>query len=337
MANTKQGASAARKREQARKERQQRLSGSAGGRASAPQQNRRRVQRRRSQNPLFWIIGVIVVLAVIVGVFIVLSQQGNNANKPTATDTAVLQDVTHVSTSVIDTVGTGGQTKSLAPIIGGPPLTGPTGKPEFFYMGGEYCPFCAAERWAMVVALSRFGTFSSLQQITSSESSVPTFTFYPGAYKGQYYSSQYIDFVPVESDGQQQGQALQTPTADQQALFSKYDGPPYFSSSGSIPFVDIANQQLLQGANYSPDTIVNLSWKDIAGDLSNANSPVTQGIVGSANYLTAAICQATNQQPGSVCSDATIQTIEQSLGKTSYIPGNPFPGVAVMPEKRRLA
>ena len=32
------------------------------------------------------------------------------------------------------------------------------GLPEMLYMGAEYCPFCAAERWAMVMALSKFGT-----------------------------------------------------------------------------------------------------------------------------------------------------------------------------------
>jgi hypothetical protein len=30
------------------------------------------------------------------------------------------------------------------------------------YAGAEYCPFCAAERWALATALSRFGTFTNL-------------------------------------------------------------------------------------------------------------------------------------------------------------------------------
>ena len=36
------------------------------------------------------------------------------------------------------------------------------GKPLVLYVGAEYCPYCAAERCAMVQALSRFGTFSNL-------------------------------------------------------------------------------------------------------------------------------------------------------------------------------
>ena len=35
-------------------------------------------------------------------------------------------------------------------------------------MGAEYCPYCAAERWSMIVALGRFGTFSGLQTMRSS-------------------------------------------------------------------------------------------------------------------------------------------------------------------------
>jgi hypothetical protein len=32
------------------------------------------------------------------------------------------------------------------------------------YIGAEYCPYCAAERWPLVMALSKFGTFSNLPQ-----------------------------------------------------------------------------------------------------------------------------------------------------------------------------
>src|SRR5215471_17073708 len=39
----------------------------------------------------------------------------------------------------------------------GAPLTS-GGKPEMLYIGAEYCPYCAAMRWSMAVALSRFGT-----------------------------------------------------------------------------------------------------------------------------------------------------------------------------------
>src|SRR5262250_635737 len=68
-----------------------------------------------------------------------------------------------------------------AALASGTPLTA-NGKPEMLYMGAEYCPYCAAERWAMIQALSRFGTFSGLSTVHSSTTDTPTnistFTFH---------------------------------------------------------------------------------------------------------------------------------------------------------------
>jgi hypothetical protein len=46
------------------------------------------------------------------------------------------------------------------------------GKPEVLYIGAEYCPYCGTERWSMIVALSRFGTFRGLKEIRSSPTDV---------------------------------------------------------------------------------------------------------------------------------------------------------------------
>ena len=75
--------------------------------------------------------------------------------------------------------------------VDGPSLT-QGGKPEVLFMGSEYCPYCAAQRWAMVSAVSRFGTFSGLTTTHSSSSDVdantPTLTFYGSKYTSQYIS-----------------------------------------------------------------------------------------------------------------------------------------------------
>jgi hypothetical protein len=42
------------------------------------------------------------------------------------------------------------------------PLKRPTGKSLVFFMGAGFCPFCAAERWAIVEALKNFGTWEGL-------------------------------------------------------------------------------------------------------------------------------------------------------------------------------
>ena len=100
-----------------------------------------------------------------------------------------------------------------------------------------------------------------------------------------------------------------------------YDVPPYTTQAGSIPFIDIANHYIVTGASYSPQDLQSLQWKDIANNLSDPTSTVGKDILGTANYMTAGICMTSHQQPGSVCNTAVIQKIEQSLGKSSLVPG----------------
>ena len=331
MAKSKQKpVSAAQRRERERQQRQQRLTSTQSNRSQTRKKDS--LQRQSSLRQWLLIGGVLAVIAIIIGVFVFFSnQQSGSPSGPTQASSQVFKAVTNVDPNVLSTVGTGGVQNPLHTVKGPPPiLVGPTGKPQFLYVGAEYCPYCAAERWGVVVALSRFGTFSKLYQTTSSSTDVypstPTFTFYPGHYGGSFYTSKYIDFVPVETLGNVQDTSgnyatLQTPTTEQQNLLTTYDVPPYTTQAGSIPFIDIANQYIVTGASYSPQDLQNLQWQDIANNLSTPTSTVGKDILGTANYLTAGICMTTHQQPGSVCNTDVIQKIEQSLGKSSVVPG----------------
>lgn len=185
------------------------------------------------------------------------------------------------------------------------------GKAVVTYIGAEYCPYCAAERWAIAVALSRFGTFTGLSATHSSSSDVypdtKTLSFY-----GSHYASQYVDFQPVEEATNQAVNgtypALQKPTTAQSNLLARFD------TQGSIPFLDIANRYVVVGASYSPQVLAGLSQGQIAQQLANPNSAVAQAIDGTANAITAAITQVTGQQPASVASSPVIAAIAKSLG-----------------------
>jgi hypothetical protein len=193
----------------------------------------------------------------------------------------------------------------------GPILRAADGKPLITYIGAEYCPYCAAERWALAVALSRFGTFQNLHGTHSSDTDQ-----YPGtqtlSFYGSTYSSPEVDFEAVEeATNQPDGdsyQPLQTPTAAQGALVAKYD------AEGSIPFLDIANRYVITGSSYSPQVLQGLSRSQIAADLANPDSAVAQAIDGTANDITAAIASVTGNQPSSVGSSAAIAAIAQKLG-----------------------
>lgn len=55
------------------------------------------------------------------------------------------------------------------------------GKPAVIFVGAEWCPYCAVERWSLIIALLRFGNFSNLEYMLSSSTDIypntPTFTF----------------------------------------------------------------------------------------------------------------------------------------------------------------
>ena len=95
--------------------------------------------------------------------------------------------------------------------------------------------------------------------------------------------------------------------------------------------MSIANQYLQLGPAYDPASLAGLSQQAIVGDFSNSSSTVTKNVMGGANYLTAAICAVTNNQPASVCTTGVIPSIEQSLPKptaSTQTPGTQT-GIAV--------
>ena len=68
-----------------------------------------------------------------------------------------------------------------------------------------------------------------------------------------------------------------------------------------IPFVDLAGRYVISGASYDPQVLQGKTHAQIAAALSDPNSAIAKGADGAANLITAAICQATSNQPGSVC------------------------------------
>lgn len=281
---------------------------SARERIEAQQAAARRAENRRR----IMIAGgsTLIVLALVIGLIAVRLAQSPAKAGGTASLPAVARQVTTVPAAAFDKVGAGTATGLKATT--GQPLLMKNGKPELLYMGGRYCPFCGAERWAIATAVSRFGQLSGLHFIHSSPTdyapSTPTLDFARAR-----YSSKYLSFVPVEWYGEKTDPStpfghvyFQHPTAREQALFSKYAG-------GSFPFVDIGNQYLVPGAQYAPTALAGLTWAQVAADLHNPSSPVAKDIDGAANMITAAICRLTHGQPGGVCTAAGVRAASGSI------------------------
>ncbi len=299
----------------------------------APQStNRGRPAAGRPAGLFTW-IAVGLVVAVIVAIVVVKVTSSNSPAKVSSvyvkTSPTTFANVTTVPASTLDTVGTSSPAiQVLAPtsIPGQPPLNWPDAKgvkrPTVFYFGAEYCPYCAAERWPMIVALSRFGTFNQLGNMQSSASDIypntPTFTFVKTT-----YASSYINFDPVEyaSNVPDPSSAagytlLMKPTKEQLALVAKYDTPSYIpglQQAGSIPFISVNNRYFIAGASYSPSSLAGVSRDKIAAGLSDSANLLSQGILTTANLLTATICVATHDMPSNVCTSAAVKAANATL------------------------
>jgi len=286
----------------------------------------REAERRREQRKRIYLAGgSVLVVAIIAIAFVIFKSNGGGAstgsNGPTgAALAAVVKTTTSVPATALDKVGSGGSSVYSPPFKLTPaqPALTSGGKPEMLYVGAEYCPYCAAERWAMVVALSRFGTFTGLATVHSSstdtDANTPTWTFAKAT-----YTSPYLVFDSVEeftniptSDGYT---TLETPTAAEQAVFTKYDSTPFISSSaddGAYPFVDFGNKYEISGASYNPQVLDGKSWATIAAALSDPSSAIAQAADGTANDMTAAICELTGNQPTTACT-TVVKSIEPKL------------------------
>jgi thiol-disulfide isomerase/thioredoxin len=277
---------------------------SARSRIAAQQADQRRKEQRRRT---LAIAGVAVALLAVVGIIIGSLVSRSSPSKPAAGSQplpAGVQAKLTVPVGTLATVGIGSSSTQLLKPVTGPALAA-GGKPEMLYIGAEWCPYCAAERWAMAVALSRFGSFTPLRGVHSSPTDVypntATLTFYRST-----YTSKYLVFTAVENQDVNRNQ-LQTPTAAQQALWAKYEPP-----GNSYPFIDIGNR-FVATTTYNPQVLQGLSWNQIVADLHNPSSPVSQGAVGSANLLTAAICRITGNAPASVCGASPIPALESRI------------------------
>jgi thiol-disulfide isomerase/thioredoxin len=226
--------------------------------------------------------------------------------------------VSSVPANTLDAVGAGTVSTLPVAITGNQPALTANGKPLVVYLGAEYCPYCAAERWAMVVALFRFGSFTNLGATHSASEDI-----YPNtatlSFHGATYSSNYLDFQGVETQTNQRSgntyTTLDTPTVAQAQLAQKFNAPPYVSSAaaGAIPFVDFGNRYLISGASYGPQILAGLSSGQIASALSDPTNPVAMAVDGTANAITAVLCKLTNGQPASVCTSKAVTAFQGKL------------------------
>jgi hypothetical protein len=272
---------------------------------------RRRIAEEQRRRRLITVAAAVGVIVVIIAVFVVVKvvagkndpKSGTPAADASASVTAALAGV---PASVFDTVGVGAA-KTAPKATSGAALTA-DGKPRVLYVGAEWCPFCAAERWAVAVALERFGNFSGLQEVSSSPSdtypSTPSISF-----SGATYTSSYLAFTGKELQSNQVSggkyKTLDAISGGDKALFDK--------AGGSFPFIDLGGSSLIPGAQYDPGVLKGKTQDQVAAALTQSKTAVAKGIVGSANVITAKLCTLTGNAPTAVCTSRGVRTAAAAL------------------------
>jgi hypothetical protein len=265
----------------------------------------KRLRRRRRRLVGGSVAGVLVAVAAMFGVAQLTGSSGS-AGSGSGSRAMADADGTAIAQMLIDTPrdltrSIGLDAVSALPIAVNDVALTSNGKPEILYLGADYCPFCAAQRWPLVLALSRFGTWTHVGLTASALDDVypgtATFSFHDAAYRSDYVT--FIGrelYTNVRVGGHYR--TLDKPTDAEAALLARY--------GRSFPLIDFGGRYVQDKASYLPSVLHGMSADDIAMAVANPRSPVAKAIAGSANALTAAICGATGGEPTAVCNDPAV-------------------------------
>jgi hypothetical protein len=183
------------------------------------------------------------------------------------------------------------------------------GKPEVLYVGTEFCPYCATENWALLVALGRFGTFADVSEIRSARyppiPPLDSWTFH-----GSSYSSKYLAFVPVEL----YSNVLVTPRANplkatSYRVLQKLTPAQRFlmneaGKAKGTPFTDFGGQAVMTGSPIPVAPLEHLTWGELTSALRAHRGAAAQAVIGAADFITAELSvhadrgQAGHRLPG---------------------------------------
>lgn len=193
--------------------------------------------------------------------------------------------------------------KGIQRVFDRPHLT--EGRPLTFFLGGQFCPFCASMRWPLVKALARFGTFSGLGQMHSQAGadgfdSLATYDLAHARYQSNYLTLRIVEAADAT------GNPLQHPDAEETALINQFD------PRGSIPFLFVGGSYVAQ-LPYSPALLQGRSFQQILDEVNSPTpGPLGQAVDDEADGLTAIICKTDGAQPASVCNQPGIAALMQT-------------------------
>jgi len=273
----------------------------------------------------------------------VITQQGLPGNRLTNINAPFTSDelfvVNNASINFFITAGQMFLNNSIANRIS-PDFTAVTilvvdGKPSVIYLGAISCIFCGENRWAMALALSRFGSFSHLFKGYSAlhDGDVPTVYWRPAEYNststvdfGNFYASKMINFLSIEYASpitlgfQMQSLSFilhQAQLANSQPyvqamaiinLANNYQGTPYTVWGGYA--VTHANAVIFGNSSSSPAiNLANLTHEQVLNELAHPHDQFGWSEYAAADVYVALLCASLRVGSG-ICGASVIQQIE---------------------------
>ncbi len=215
------------------------------------------------------------------------------------------------------------------------------GKPTVIYLGAISCIFCGENRWAMALALGRFGSFSQLFNGYSSfgDGDLPTLYWAPAHYNstsamdlGNFYQSSYINFAsmdyasPITGGFQMQGlsyvlsQAQATNntayTTVAQVIIknNNFQGTPYtIWGNFAVPGADASDfgNGTLTNSSHIPMTY--MTHADVFSQLANPNDKFAWTEYAAADLYVAALCSSINNTAPICSSIPQMKQLESTI------------------------
>jgi len=158
-----------------------------------------------------------------------------------------------------------------------------SGKLFVFFMGAEYCPYCAAERWAIVRSLQKFGQWDGLKQTISAARDQPFLNLPTYDFTKATYNSPHIEFVAREIKDRE-FKPLQKLLKTEEKLVRKYN------TKKEIPFLLIGGKFAQIGSGFPPKIFIGHTFRQTETELKKVESEIRKTIDEEANIISALLC-----------------------------------------------
>ncbi len=182
-----------------------------------------------------------------------------------------------------------------------------SGKLYVFFMGAEYCPYSAAERWAIVRALQKFGQWDGLKQTMSAARDEPFLNLPTYDFTKANYTSPHVEFASRETKDRE-FKPLQKLLKTEEKLVRK------FNADKEIPFLLIGGRFMQVGAGFTPKIFIGHTFRQTETELKKAESEIRKTIDDEANVISALMC--VSGLPPEVCKETGIaELVAQTSAK----------------------